>query len=145
MFSEYVLFKSLVHFSSLHPRFAISLFYSSQTKLDTHRDIVTLYPISNYRWSNNGMRMWNTMNCFTSEVKIVAIDKVCWEAKMKDWDYINSISFWDNVQNDFNIKYMYNNKQKRKTSRKIRYCCMSSSNVLQNPKNALYKINKIHH
>ena len=39
-----------------------------------------------------------------SEVKIVAIDKVCWKAKMKDWDYMSAINVWDNVQNDFNIK-----------------------------------------
>ena len=27
-----------------------------------------------------------------SEVKIVAIDKVFWKAKMKDWDYISAIN-----------------------------------------------------
>ena len=48
-----------------------------------------------------------------SEVMRVAIDKVCWEAKMKDWDYVSAINFWDNVHNDFNIKYMANNKRKK--------------------------------
>ena len=33
---------------------------------------------------NNGMRMWNMMKFFMSEVKIVSIEKVCWRAKMKD-------------------------------------------------------------
>ena len=32
---------------------------------------------------NNGTRKWNMMKCFMSEVKRVAIDKVCWKAKMK--------------------------------------------------------------
>ena len=27
----------------------------------------------------NGMRMWNIMKCFMSEVKKVAIEKVCWK------------------------------------------------------------------
>ena len=48
-----------------------------------------------------------------SEVKIVAIDKVCWKAKIKDWDYMSAINVWDNVQNDFNIKYMANDKRKK--------------------------------
>ena len=41
---------------------------------------------------NNGMIMWNMMKLFISEVKIVAIDKVCWKAKMKDWDCMSAIS-----------------------------------------------------
>ena len=32
---------------------------------------------------NKGMRMWNMMKCIMSEVKRVAIDKVCWKEKMK--------------------------------------------------------------
>ena len=31
----------------------------------------------------NGMRMWNMIKCFMYEVKIVAIGKVCWKARMK--------------------------------------------------------------
>ena len=48
-----------------------------------------------------------------SEVKRVAIDKVYWKTKMKDWGYMSAIILWDNVQNYFNIKYMANNKQKK--------------------------------
>ena len=48
-----------------------------------------------------------------SEVKIVAIEKVCWKAKMKYVDYISAIGVWNNMQNDFNIKYMSNNPKKR--------------------------------
>ena len=47
------------------------------------------------------------------EVKRVAIDKVCCKSKMKDWYYISAINVWDNVQNDFNIKYIANNKPKK--------------------------------
>ena len=54
------------------------------------------------------------MKCFMSKFKIVAIDKVCWKAKMKDWDCMSAISVWDNVHNYFNNKYMANNKQKNK-------------------------------
>ena len=82
------------------------------------------------------MRMWNMMKCFMSEVKIVAIDTVSWKSKMKDWYYMSAINVWDNVQNDFNTKYMANNKRK-KTSWKTIYNHMSSSNIFQNPKNAL--------
>ena len=32
---------------------------------------------------------------------------------MKYWDYMSAINVWDNVQNDFNIKYMANNKLKK--------------------------------
>ena len=60
--------------------------------------------------------MWNMMKCFMSEVKIVAIEKVCWKSKTKDYDYMITINVWDNVQNDFNIKYMANNKLFKKTS-----------------------------
>ena len=62
------------------------------------------------KYIKNGMKMWNTMKCFMSKVKKVAIDKVCWKAKMEDWNYIISINVWDNVHNNFNIKYMANNK-----------------------------------
>ena len=58
----------------------------------------------------NGMRMWNMMKCFMSEVKIVAIDTVSWKSKMKDWDYMSAINVWDNVQTNFIMKYMSNNK-----------------------------------
>ena len=50
------------------------------------------------------------MKCFMSKVKIIEIEKVCWKYKMKDWDYMSEIGIWDNVLNDFNIKYMANNK-----------------------------------
>ena len=49
----------------------------------------------------NGMIMWNMMKCFMSEVKRVAIDKIRWKPKMKDWDYMSAINVWDNVQNGF--------------------------------------------
>ena len=71
-----------------------------------------------------------------SEVKRVAIDKVCWKSKIKDWDYMSAINIWDNVQKDFNIKYMTNKKRKN-SSWKTVYNHMSSSNIFQNPKNAL--------
>ena len=70
-----------------------------------------------------------------SEVKRVAIDKVCWEDKMKDWDYVIAINICYNVHNVFNIKYMDNNKQ-GKLSQKTVYNCISSSNIFQNPNNA---------
>ena len=57
--------------------------------------------------------MWNMMKWFMSEVKRVAFDKVWWKSKMKYWDYMSAINVWDNVQNDFNIKYMANNKLKK--------------------------------
>ena len=57
-----------------------------------------------------GMRMWSMMKCLMSEVKRVAIDKVCWKDKKKEWYYISAINVWDNVQNDLIIKYMSNNK-----------------------------------
>ena len=87
----------------------------------------------------NGKRMWNMMKCFMSEVKRVAIDKVCWKAKVKYWDYMSAINIWDNVKNDFNIKYMANNK--RENSCKKVYNSMSSSNIFQDQNNTL----KIHH
>ena len=58
------------------------------------------------------MGIWNMMKCFMSEVKIVAIDKVCWKSQIKDWDYMSAINVWDHVQNDFNIKCMANKKLK---------------------------------
>ena len=81
------------------------------------------------------MRTWNMMKCFMYEVKRVAIDKLCWKSKIKDWDYMSAINVWDNGQNDFNIKYMANNKQQN--SWKTIYNDMSSSDIFQNPKNAL--------
>ena len=71
-----------------------------------------------------------------SKVKRVDIDKVCWKAKMKYWDYMSAINVWDNVQNDFNIKYMADNEW-GELSQKTVYNCMSSSNIFQNPNNAL--------
>ena len=62
----------------------------------------------------NGVRMWNMIKFFMSEVKRVAIEKVCWKTKMKDWDYMSAIDVWYNVQNYFNIKYMDNNKRKKR-------------------------------
>ena len=59
---------------------------------------------------NNGMRMWNMMECFMSEVKRVSIEKVCCKSKIKYWDYMSAINILDNIHNDFNIKYMDNNK-----------------------------------
>ena len=56
--------------------------------------------------------MWNMMKLFMYEVNRVAIEKVCWKSKMKDWDYTSAINVWYNMQNDFNIKYMADNKKK---------------------------------
>ena len=53
------------------------------------------------------------IKCFISEVKRVAIDKLCWEVKTIAWDYMSAINVWNNEQNDFNIKYMVNNKRKK--------------------------------
>ena len=33
---------------------------------------------------------------------------------MKYWDFMSAINIWDNVHKYFNIKYMANNKQKKK-------------------------------
>ena len=85
---------------------------------------------------NNGMKMWSTMKLFVSEVKRVAIDKVCWKSKMKYWYYMSTIKVCDKVHNDFNIKYMVNNKRKN-SSWKTVYNRMSSSNIFYNPNNVL--------
>ena len=58
--------------------------------------------------------MCNMMKCFISEFKRVAIEKVCWKTKTKDWYYMSAIKFCYNAQNDFNTIYMPNNKQKNK-------------------------------
>ena len=58
-----------------------------------------------------------------SEVNRVAIDKVCWKSRMKDQDYMSAINVWDNVQNDFNIKYMANNKQKKTHGKQFKIAC----------------------
>ena len=68
---------------------------------------------------NNGMILWNMMKCFMSDVKRVDIDKVCCKYKIKYWDYRSAIKIWDNVQNDFNIKYMSNTKRKISHLKKI--------------------------
>ena len=39
----------------------------------------------------NSMRMWNIMKGFMPEDKRLAIEKVCWKAKMQDWGYMNAI------------------------------------------------------
>ena len=87
---------------------------------------------------NNGMRMWNMMKFFMSKLKRVYIEKVCQKSKMKDWDYISAINFWDNVQNYFNKKYMANNKRKENSWKKV-YNIIASSNIFQNPNNSLSK------
>ena len=48
--------------------------------------------------TKNGMRMWNMVKCFMYEVNRLAIDKVCWKSKIKDWYYKSAINIWDNVQ-----------------------------------------------
>ena len=48
-----------------------------------------------------------------SEYKRVDIEKLCCKSKMKDWDYMSAINVWYNLQNDFNIKYMADNKKER--------------------------------
>ena len=62
--------------------------------------------------------MWNIMKGFMPEDKRLAIEKVCWKAKMQDWGYMNAIDVWYNAQNDFNIKYMSNNKGKKNLTEK---------------------------
>ena len=42
---------------------------------------------------------------------------------MKDWDYMSAINVWDNVQNDFNIKYMANNKRKKPHGKQFTIAC----------------------
>ena len=66
--------------------------------------------------------MWNMIKFFMSEV-ILAIDKVCWKSKMKDWDYISAVNVWDNVHNYFNIKYMANNKQTKTHGKQFTIAC----------------------
>ena len=56
--------------------------------------------------------------CFMSEVKRVSIEKVCCKSKIKYWDYMSAINILDNIHNDFNIKYMDNNKGYNKPHRK---------------------------
>ena len=63
--------------------------------------------------------MWNMMKLFMYEVNRVAIEKVCWKSKMKDWDYMSAIDVWDHFQNDFNIKYMANNPKKNLTEKSV--------------------------
>ena len=48
---------------------------------------------------------------------------------MKDWNYIIVIDGWYNVHNDSDIKYMANNKRKKKLNGK--QYCMSSSNIFK--------------
>ena len=64
----------------------------------------------------NGVRMWNMIKCFISKVKRIAIETVCWKAKIRDWYYMSAINVQYNVQNCFNIKYIVNNKQNNETS-----------------------------
>ena len=42
---------------------------------------------------------------------------------MKDWDYMSAINVWDNVQNDFNIKYMANNNPKKTHGKQFTIAC----------------------
>ena len=53
------------------------------------------------------------------EVKRVAIDKVCWKSKMKDWYYMSEVNVWDGAQNDLNTKYMANKKWKNPTENSL--------------------------
>ena len=48
-------------------------------------NVLTLWTLSSkeVKHINNGMRMWNMMKCFISEVKRVPIDKVYWKARVK--------------------------------------------------------------
>ena len=62
--------------------------------------------------------MWNMIKCFMSEYKRVDIEKLCCKSKMKDWDYMSAINVWYNLQNDFNIKYMADNKKRKKLHQK---------------------------
>ena len=73
------------------------------------------------------------------EFNRVAIEKVCWNSKIKYQDYMSAIMVWYNFQNDFNIKHMANKKQKKETSSKTIYNIMSYSDTFKNPKNALSK------
>ena len=52
------------------------------------------------------------MKCFMSKFKRVAIERIFWKTINKHKDYMRAINVWDNMQNDFNTKYMANNKQK---------------------------------
>ena len=61
---------------------------------------------------NNSMILWNMMKWFMSDVKRVAIDKVCCKYKIKYWEYRSAINIWDNVKDYFNIKYISNTKRK---------------------------------
>ena len=54
-----------------------------------------------------------------SEVKRVAIDKVCWKSKIKDWNHMSEINVWDHAKNDFNIKYTADNKQKNSNGKSL--------------------------
>ena len=67
--------------------------------------------------------MCNMMKCFISEFKRVAIEKVCWKTKTKDWYYMSAIKFCYNAQNDFNTKYMANNQKKRNLMEKFTITC----------------------
>ena len=67
--------------------------------------------------------MCNMMKLFMSAVNIVAIDKLCCKYKMKYWYYISAINVWDNVQNDFNIKYVANNQRKKLQGKQFTIAC----------------------
>ena len=58
-----------------------------------------------------------------TEVERVSINKFCWKAKTKDWDYMSAINVWDHFQNDFNIKYMANNKQTKTHGKQFTITC----------------------
>ena len=67
----------------------------------------------------NGTIILNMMKYFMYEVKRVAIEKFCQKSKMKDWDSMSKINVWCNFQNDFNIKYMTNNKLKKPSGKQF--------------------------
>ena len=75
------------------------------------------------KYIKNGNRMCNMMKLFMSAVNIVAIDKLCCKYKMKYWYYISAINVWDNVQNDFNIKYVANNLRKKLQGKQFTIAC----------------------
>ena len=58
----------------------------------------------------NGMIMWNMMERSMYEIKRVYIYRVCSKYKIKYWYLMSAVNVCDDVQNDFNIKYMANNK-----------------------------------
>ena len=109
----------LVNLNVLPSNYQFPLMTCSQLIVDWLLGSVSenVFPIWNLSYKElncikNGTRMWKIMKRLISEVKRVAIDKVCRKYKMKDWDYMSAIKVWDNVQNYFNIKYMADKKKR---------------------------------